>query len=820
VAHVARSLLVPLAVLAVSAFGAAPAAAAPSVLPDGRPLTPAGSLIAAGDFPAAEVLSGRSLFVSDAGETPNTLLAVDTHTLSTTSTLPRASFPPSTDAAPWAQTGGIALDSTGATVFVAGGQTGLVHAFTTTAAPLETATIPVGGFAGGVAVARDGTHLFVTEPFDSHDRLGKGSTIAKVSLSGGRPQVARVGRHPLAVLDGITRAGHEIIAVANRDDASVSILDPRTLRRLATVRTGRQPESLALAAGGSQLLVLNSLDDSLAVIDTARWRVHSRTRLGATRRLGEAPSAITVDARGLTAYVALGYENAVAVLARSARDAWRVTGYIPTAAYPTGVALDERGGRLFVTAGKGVEGPQGTPPGTPVAAAPAFNPGSSGLGVGGALEVIPLPTKAALRAYTAQVRRGIPRPRTCRARGRHRVRCVAPRALRAIKHVIYVIRENKTFDEELGDEPGGSMQGLFYGRNTTPNTHRLAERYALLQNFNSTEEVSDTGHQAIMGSVPNDWVQRFTQQSYGLDGAPRPGAELGNDDSVLWSPSDYLFDAALAHHVSFRDYGEFYRHNQRTDAAVTRRLDAHIVHAFPHFGFDPGYPDTQRIEYWLKQFHRDVAHHSLPALEVVYLPEDHTTQDAPGTPTAAQEVADSDLATGRLVDALSHSRYWRSSVVFLSEDDPQSGIDHVDEHRTVGLVIGPHVRRGYVTARHYDQAGMLRTIEEILRLPPLTEFDATATPMDALFTATADTHPFSAVAPSPPKTSPATLRAARELSLRRLGPHPGLQSVKPSDQRDIAWLEARGTLFRAPTWSSTERAQAAQILHGHTASRP
>lgn len=120
------------------------------------------------------------------------------------------------------------------------------------------------------------------------------------------------------------------------------------------------------------------------------------------------------------------------------------------------------------------------------------------------------------------------------------------------------------------------------------------------------------------------------------------------------------------------------------------------------------------------------------------------------------------------------------------------------------------------------QAGMLRTIEEILRLPPLTEFDATATPMDALFTATAtaDTHPFSAVAPLPPKTSPATLRAARELSLRRFGPHPGLQSVKPSDQRDIAWLEARGTLVRAPTWSSTERLQAAQILHGHTASRP
>jgi hypothetical protein len=184
----------------------------------------------------------------------------------------------------------------------------------------------------------------------------------------------------------------------------------------------------------------------------------------------------------------------------------------------------------------------------------------------------------------------------------------------------------------------------------------------------------------------------------------------------------------------------------------------------------------------------------------IYLPEDHTTQGLPASPSLAGtirstpqwQVADSDLATGRIIDQLSHSPYWRSTAVFLTEDDPQSGIDHVNEHRTVGLVAGGRVRTGLKTMRHYDQVGMLRTIEEILGLPPLTQFDASATPMDALFALRATARPYKAITPGVPALSAARIAAMNRLAAARLGPHPRLDSVPPITQRALQRFDTRG----------------------------
>jgi len=578
------------------------------------------------------------------------------------------------------------------------------------------------------------------------------------------------------------------------------------------VPVGRQPADLAFTGDGSHLLVVDSLDDELVDVQTSSWRVDARLSLSAPNGVGAAPSALAVTRDGGTVYVALSADNAVAVvhrlpLGRTAERpaALRLLGRIPTAVYPTAVALDADRRTLYVTAGKGVEGPVGMPP-NPGAAVPAMavpNTGPSGLGVSGVVESVPLPaTRASLDAYSARVA----------ADNGWNDAAATPGIPSAITHVIYIIRENKTYDEEFGDEPGGQITSTvpfapFYGRQVTPNTHGLADRFALLQAYYADEEVSDTGHQVVMGGTANDWVERMAQQAYGLDGAPRPGSELGNGDNVLWAPANYLFDDALAHGVSFRDYGEFYRQDQTRDGpAVTPALDSHIVHNFPGFGFNVGVPDTRRVAYWKGDFQQDVISNTFPALEVIYLPEDHTSDGVPDT-TAIGQVADSDYATGQIVDTLSHSKYWGSTAVFLTEDDPQSGVDHVDEHRTIGLVVSPYVRAGAVTTR-YDQAGMLRTVEEILGLPPLTEFDATAPPMDALFNqATPDLTPYTAISPTVSLLPVAARAAVGRFALSVLGPHPRFDRIPSAVQRRLQWYSIHGlpahgapSLPQPPAW--------------------
>jgi len=628
------------------------------------------------------------------------------------------------------QSGRLALSPDGRTVYSGGGTTGTIRAFSANAAPAQTATYTVGNrYVGAVAVGASGRYLYAAEPFDPSRPFGKGQTVARVDTSAGTVVTATVGAHPDALADGVLRRGQrEVLAVANRDDGAVSILDAATLAPITTVATGRQPAALAFTGDGSHLLVVDSLDDEIVDIQTASWRVAARLSLSGPRGIGAGPSALAVTRDGGTVYVALSSDNAVAVVQRlpigraAERPAsLRLLGRIPTAEYPTAVAIDADKRLLYVTAAKGVYAAQGDPPvpGAPVQNAPPPTvTGPSGLGVSGVVESIPLPaTRTQLVAYSAQVAAdnawtGQP--------------AVAPAIPSAITHVVYIIRENKTYDEEFGDEPGGSPVGLLYGKAITPNTHALAERFGLLQSYYDNEEVSDTGHQVVMGSVPNDWVERVTQQAYGADGAPNQDSQDGR----------------------------------------------------------------------VNDFNKDVANNTFPALEVIYLPTDHTL--GPGTPQ--QEVANNDLATGQILDALSHSSYWGSTAVFLTEDDPQSGIDHIDEHRSLGVVISPWVKAGAVTAR-YDQTGMLRTIERILGLPPLTEFDAVTTPMDALFNQTTpDPTPYSAITPTVPTVPAVTLAAYHRLERQLLGAHPRPDRVSSWDQLQVQWLAVRGRPFPLPAW--------------------
>jgi len=794
------------------------AAQAPLMRPNSRSISPAGTMVAAGDFPAAAVLSPAGILdVTNAGEMPNQLNSFDTGAaMSAVTIVPTG--PNQTNAAPYAQSGGIALSSDGATLYTGGGRLGIIRSYKTGVAPTAAATYTIGpsstydNFVAGVAVSRDNRYLYAALPFKDGAIDRKGNLIARVDTRNSSVMTATVGLQPLQVVDGVVQQGaREVVAVANRDGGTVSILDTLTLSPVATVATGRQPAAMAFVDGGTHLLVVDALDDDLVDVDTATWKVVARVRLQAPGTLGRgaAPSALAVSSDGRTVFVALSADNAVAVVRRGSgtaltttkSSAMTVAGRIPTAVYPTAVSLDEAKGMLYVTCGKGVDGPTpGPPAGTPVLQVAQPNPGSSGLGVAGVVESIPLATQSQLSTYSAMVATD----------NNWSLGTVAATIPATITHVVYIIRENKTYDEEFGDLPGGSPVNLMYGQTVTPNAHALATRFGLLQAYYANEEVSDTGHQVVMGGVANDFVERLTQQSYQLDGAPRPGSELGNNADTLWAPGNYLLDNALAHKISFRDYGEFYRVNQSIDGpAVSAALDAHIVHNFPGFGFDPSTPDTRRVAFWQTDFQSDVVSNTFPSLEVIYLPEDHTTSSI--NPLPQQQVADSDLATGRIVDSISHSKYWRSTAILLTEDDPQSGLDHVDEHRTIGLVISPWVKAGAVSAR-FDQDGMLRTIERTLGLPPMTEFDATASPMDALFNQTRpDLSPYSVITPTVPLPSGATQAAVKKLALRLVGAHPDLSKISPSAQLQIQWLATHGTPYRPPAWLVQRR----QIWNAH-----
>ncbi len=812
-------LFAPLALIAlvVTLAGAsAHAGTAGLPTPSLRTLMPAGTMVSAGDFPAAAVLSSdrSTIYVSDAGQTTNYVNAFKTTTMAATFVAPAMV---GGSASPTAQSGSIVLSPNGATLYIGGGTTNDIGAFTTGAALTQATTYTVGSYVGGVAVSRHTRYLFAAEPFNANRGYQKGNTLARVDTTTRAVMTTTVGQTPFALADGVIRRGHrEVVAVANRDDGALSIVDALTLTTIKTVPVGRQPVMLTFVDGGTHLLVLDTLDDELVDVETATWRVAGRVNLSGPKGVGAGPSAFTVSRDGHSVYVALSGDNAVGVVQRggggrnAARPgAMKLIGRIPTADYPSAVALDETVGKLYVTCAKGIYNPVQSPPGpgVPVPPTPTTDRGPSGTGVSGVLETIPLPAShALLDAYSAQVA----------AADLWNTSTPVSTIPSAITHVIYIIRENKTYDEEFGDEPGGSPAGLIYGRPITPNAHALADRFGLLQSFYGDEEVSDTGHQIVMGSVSNDWVERISQQAYGIDAGPFQDAEDGKAADTLWGPSNYLLDDAAAHGVAFKDYGEFYRQSQSKNGpgatptlefgpALTPALDSGVVHTAPGFGFDLNTKDTVRAAYWKTQFQNDVTNDTVPPLQVIYLPTDHTSSGAAGR-LPQDEVSDNDRATGVILDTLSHSSYWGSTAVFIAEDDTQSGIDHIDKHRNIGLVVSPYVKAGAVTT-HYDQAGMLRTIEEILGLPPLTEFDATSPPMDALFNQTTpDLTPYTAISPTVPAVTTLVKSEVSRLAVHLLGKHPNLSAPDqlPSWATfQVQWLAVHGKYFttaNGPSW--------------------
>ncbi|HEY2473789.1 MAG TPA: alkaline phosphatase family protein, partial [Candidatus Cybelea sp.] len=315
-----------------------------------------------------------------------------------------------------------------------------------------------------------------------------------------------------------------------------------------------------------------------------------------------------------------------------------------------------------------------------------------------------------------------------------------------IKHVIYIIKENRTYDQILGDIAGGNGDPklTFFGRTVTPNEHAIAERFGLFDNSYTSGEVSDPGHDWSDAAFANDYVERVWPAAYG---GRADGDDTGEGFGAAMPRGGYIWDAAARAHVSFRDYGEMIKAGGRfeTSPEVTAPTLDHRYDP-KYIGWNLDYSDLDRYTEWKREFDQFIARGNLPQFEYLWLPNDHTSGSKPGKLTPAAYIAQNDYAVGRVVDAISHSPVWRSSAIFIIEDDSQDGADHVSAQRTTMYVASPYTAGG-VRHEHYTTQSILRTIESILGIPPLSTYDAMAVPLYAAFTTRADLRPYVAIHP-------------------------------------------------------------------------
>ncbi|RPH99315.1 MAG: YncE family protein, partial [Zetaproteobacteria bacterium] len=314
-----------------------------------------------------------------------------------------------------------------------------------------------------------------------------------------------------------------------------------------------------------------------------------------------------------------------------------------------------------------------------------------------------------------------------------------------IKYCLYILKENRTYDQVLGDLPQGNGDPslCLFPEDITPNHHALAREFVLLDNFYVESEVSADGHEWSVGAYATDYVEKSWPLSYGHNARGKIPYPSEGKFAVAMPASGYLWDRAREAGVTYRSYGEFTENGRTPADPATTRVASLMGHIDPGFrAWDMDYPDVKRAERFISELRRFEAEGDMPRLQIMRLPNDHTYGTAAGKLTPRAMVADNDLAFGMVVEAVSKSKFWPQTAIFVVEDDAQNGSDHVDAHRTIAFVISPYARRAAVDSTMYSTCSMLRTMELILGLQPMTQFDAAARPMYGSFQAEPDLRPY------------------------------------------------------------------------------
>ncbi len=534
------------------------------------------------------------------------------------------------------------------------------------------------------------------------------------------------------------------LAVSNWGQSSVSILDGGSLRTLRTISVGSHPTDELVLQREQQLLVACSDSDLVSVIDLKSLQEIRRLRIQIPNSGvgGAQPNALALDPARRKLFVALAAVNALAVLDLGAGEDLRLDGLIPVGAYPTALIYSSRAHKLYIADGRNLISGPSAPGGTHAGINSHTHRSDSGsllkyIGylLGGGIEAFTDADLASLgarrRTLAQQVYGDAPRELDAGERELVRYFSVKSNPQCPIRHVIYIIKENRTYDQVLGDMPegNGAPDLVLFGEPVTPNHHALARQFVLFDNFYVDGDVSANGHVWSTAASSTDYVNKLWPSfyahrlKYDFVGPDYDGNEQ-HDLPFAIPKSGAIWDAAQKAGVSYRDYGEWCV-DEDAQPGLTR---CYVRGLKGHY--DPRYvdgigavTDRKRIGEWEREFRGFEKNGDLPQLTIMHLPNDHTRGTQPGRYTPRAMVADNDVALGRLVEIVSHSRFWPETAIFVLEDDAQDGPDHVDAHRSVLLVASPYAKHGAIEHARFSTTSVLKTIEQILGLPSLTYFD-------------------------------------------------------------------------------------------------
>ncbi len=704
----------------------------------------------------------------------------------------------------------------------------------------------------GLALSADGRRLYVCANLSNRlleiDTDGGGVLrtfdvgVAPfgVVLAGGKAYVSNWGgRRPKpGDITGPAGQGTEVRVDPARhiaSEGSVSVLDLAAGTTKAEILVQLHASALALSPDGRYIVCANAASDNLSVIDTATdlvvetiWAKESPADL-----FGASPNALVFSPNGKTLYAANGTQNAVAAIKfdpKKRRSSLK--GLIPVGWFPGALAFDASRKTICVANIKG-HAVQPTP------YKPTGAPGFNSHQYHGSVSIVREPRQKELWEMTDVVYANFHRERIAQALRQPR-RNQPPRPVperigepSVFKHVVYVIKENRTYDQILGDVGigNGDTSLCIFGEKVTPNQHKMVREFALLDNTYCSGILSADGHQWSTTAFGTDYLEKS------FAGWPRSYPDgMGPDeiDALAYAPSGFIWDNALKHGVSLWNFGEFTMHdcgwkdparkgdpewkdywdeylNGRGEVKIGSVPAIETVRPFSPtdtLGWNMAVPDVWRARYIVNQIAAWDKEGRMPQLILICLPDDHTSGTSEGSPKPEACVADNDLAFGRIVEAFSHSSFWKETVIFGIEDDPQNGWDHVSGYRTTAYCVSPYTKRGAVVSTQYNTTSLLRTIEQILGLPPMNQFDATATPMFDCFAGTPDLTPFDAVPTNIPLD---TMNPPKDKIADALLRRHAIQSARlnfkridacPEDALNrILWHAVKGSAVPYPAWA-------------------
>jgi len=530
--------------------------------------------------------------------------------------------------------------------------------------------------------------------------------------------------------------------------SKISVLNTETLTIKSEIATAQNPNDMILTKDGKYMFVSHGDDNVVSLIDVASKKVIETltASLFPNAPVGSTPNGVALSSDESTLYIANADNNCLAVFDVTEKGKSRSKGFIPTGWYPTSVKV--LGNKILVTNGKGfssMANPNGPNPVSSKAAQqkganPSANnrPGYIGGLFKGTLSVIDTPDDATLAAYSKLVYENSPYNKDKEMLAEGEAGNPIPMKVgekSPIKYVFYIVKENRTYDQVLGDikEGNGDPSLCLFPERVTPNLHALCKEFVLLDNFYVDAEVSADGHNWSMAAYANDYVEKNWVSSYGGRGG---SYDFEGQREVAYPRDGFIWDHAQRAGLTYRTYGEFADNGKANIKSLKNNFCP------PYVGFTGAVKDVFREKQWEADFDSLLALGKVPQLNTIRLGNDHTSGAKLGLPTPEAAVADNDLAVGKLIEHLSKSKIWNESVVFILEDDAQNGPDHVDAHRSTAYVAGGYVKRGFVDHTMYSTSSMLRTIELILGMKPMSQYDAAATPMWKCFNKKLNATPF------------------------------------------------------------------------------